>query len=87
MADFFISYTAADKDWAEWVAWVLDESGATTTLQAWDFGAVGIPAADAPAGKWRRRIAVLSPDYLKSKFGAAEWAAAFVDDPRARIGN
>ena len=83
MADFFISYTAADKDWAEWVAWVLDESGATTTLQAWDFGAGSNFALEMhrAAGEAQRTIAVLSPDYLKSKFGAAEWAAAFIDDP------
>jgi hypothetical protein len=42
--DFFISYTSADRAWAEW-------------------------------------IACLSPDYLKSQFGAPEWAAAFARDP------
>ena len=37
-ADFFISYTAADVRWAEWIAWVLEEKQkCTTTLQAWDF--------------------------------------------------
>jgi hypothetical protein len=29
----------------------------------------------------QRTIAVLSPDYLNSKFTAPEWAAAFVRDP------
>jgi len=24
MKDFFISYTAADRKWAEWIAWQLD---------------------------------------------------------------
>jgi TIR domain len=38
--DFFISYTAADRAWAEWVAWQLEAAGWTTVLQAWDF-AVG----------------------------------------------
>ncbi len=28
-----------------------------------------------------RTIAVLSPDYLQSKFTAPEWAAAFAQDP------
>src|SRR4051794_15625407 len=28
----------------------------------------------------RRTIAVLSPDYLKSRFGTAEWAARFAQD-------
>jgi tetratricopeptide (TPR) repeat protein len=39
MADlnFFISYTQADRAWAEWIAWVLEEAGYTTMIQAWDF--------------------------------------------------
>ena len=35
--DFFISYTAADRPWAEWIAWQLEVAGFTTLLQAWDF--------------------------------------------------
>jgi hypothetical protein len=25
--DFFISYTQADRAWAEWIAWALEEAG------------------------------------------------------------
>ena len=39
MKDFFISYTGADQQWAEWIAWQLDHAGYTTILQAWDFHA------------------------------------------------
>jgi TIR domain len=35
--DFFISYNGADKAWAEWIAWQLEEKGFSTILQAWDF--------------------------------------------------
>ena len=35
--DFFISYTGADKKWAEWIAWQLEEAQYSTVLQAWDF--------------------------------------------------
>jgi TIR domain len=35
--DFFVSYTAADQEWAEWIAWQLEEAGYRTVLQAWDF--------------------------------------------------
>jgi hypothetical protein len=35
--DYFISYTHADQRWAEWIAWLLEEAGYTTMLQAWDF--------------------------------------------------
>ena len=35
--DFFISYTAADRAWAEWIAWQLEDADYSTVLQAWDF--------------------------------------------------
>ncbi len=28
--DLFISYTSADDDWAEWIAWQLESAGYTT---------------------------------------------------------
>ena len=27
MKDFFISYNSADQQWAEWIAWQLEEAG------------------------------------------------------------
>jgi hypothetical protein len=30
MVDFFISYTQADRPWAEWIDWVLRSAGYTT---------------------------------------------------------
>ncbi len=38
--DFFISYTSADETWATWIAWVLEEAGYTTLVQAWGFSPV-----------------------------------------------
>jgi hypothetical protein len=32
--DFFISYTRTDREWAEWIAWQLEEAGYATVLQA-----------------------------------------------------
>jgi TIR domain len=32
--DFFVSYTQADRAWAEWLAWELEAAGYTTVLQA-----------------------------------------------------
>jgi len=29
MTDFFISYTGADRTWAEWIAWVLEAGGSS----------------------------------------------------------
>jgi hypothetical protein len=37
--DFLVSYTQADRAWAEWLAWELEAVGYTTVLQAWDMPA------------------------------------------------
>jgi TIR domain len=29
-ADFFVSYTSADRAWAEWIAWQLEAEGSQT---------------------------------------------------------
>jgi hypothetical protein len=81
--DYFISYTSADKAWAEWIGWVLEAGGASVRLQAWDFapGSNFVLEMQKAAAAARRTIAVLSPDYVKSQFAAPEWAAAFADDP------
>lgn len=86
MKDFFVSYTAADEHWAEWIAWTLEEANYTVVVQKWDFPAGSnfvLEMQRATSGA-SRTIAVLSPDYLKeSKFGSPEWAAAFARDPDA----
>jgi len=78
MTDFFISYTQADRGWAEWIAWVLEAAGFTAKIQAWDFGAGShfISEMHKAAAEAERTIAVLSPEYLSSHFGQMEWAAA-----------
>lgn len=83
MADYFISYTAADEKWAEWIAWTLEAHGRKTVLQKWDFAAGSnfVLEMQKAAATAKRTIAVLSPDYPASRFGAAEWAAAFSTDP------
>lgn len=35
-SDFWISYTNADRSWADWIAWVVEENGYTSRLQSWD---------------------------------------------------
>jgi hypothetical protein len=37
MKDFFISYNKADRSWAEWIAWQLEEAKYSVVVQAWDF--------------------------------------------------
>lgn len=84
MPHFFISYTVADEAWAEWTAWTLEEASFSVVLQKWDFAAGSnfVLEMQRAAAHAKRTIAILSPDYLKtSRFGAAEWAAAFATDP------
>lgn len=81
--DFFISYTAADQQWAEWVAWQLEAAHYRVLIQAWDF---------VPGSNWQvkmqegvtraiRTIALLSNSYLNSFYGQQEWQIAQAADP------
>ncbi|TCQ02106.1 TIR domain-containing protein [Rhizobium sp. PP-F2F-G36] len=83
MTDFFVSYTHADKQWAEWIAYVLEEEGYSTIIQAWDFrpGSNFVLEMQQAASAAKRTVMVLSPDYLNSKMAASEWASAFAQDP------
>ncbi len=86
MACYFISYNSADRGWAEWMAWQLEDSGHTVIIQAWDFVpgsnlALKMDEATANADKI---IAVLSPQYLQSIYTQPEWAAAFAGDPTGK---
>ena len=85
--DFFISYNKADRAWAEWLAWQLETEGYTTIIQAWDFrpGTNFVAKMQEAATTATRTIAVLSPDYLNdAPYSAAEWMAAFVQDPTGK---
>ena len=86
--DLFVSYTAANHAWAEWIAWQVEEENYTTLIQAWDFRAGSdfvVHIRDATS-RCHRTIAVLSANYLRSEFALAEWGAAFAADPSGRQG-
>lgn len=86
--DFFVSYTAADRPWAEWIAWVLEDAGYKTRIQAWDFkaGSNFVVEMHRAASEADRTLAVLSPDYEQSLFGMTEWTAALAQDPSGEKG-
>lgn len=86
--DFFVSYTGADRRWAEWIAWQLKAAGYLVTLQAWDFtpGRDFVHEMQRATTEAVRTIAVLSPAYLASRFGEAEWRVAFQEDPTGERG-
>src|SRR5450755_266965 len=68
LRDFFISYTGADCEWAEWIASTLEEAAYTTVLQAWDFG-VGahfVNEMHTAAQYTDRTIGVLSHVYIEA---------------------
>jgi hypothetical protein len=86
MKDFFISRNGADRAWAEWIAWTLEEAGYSVVLQDWDFlqGANFVLRMQEAATGTRKTIVVLSEAYLEAEFTQPEWAAAFAEDPRGK---
>ena len=88
MKDFFISYHEADRTWAEWIAWQLEEAGYTVVLASGDFAylahfalAMGQAAKEA-----NRTLVVLSPSYIASGAVAFDWNGAFRQDPTGEKG-
>ncbi|MCX6673443.1 MAG: FxSxx-COOH system tetratricopeptide repeat protein [Methanothrix sp.] len=83
MKDFFISYNKADRQWAEWIAWQLEEAGHSVVIQCWDFlpGCNFVLEMHEAAKAAERTIGVLSPNFLASMFAQQEFAAALVRDP------
>jgi hypothetical protein len=78
--DFFVSFNSADRAWATWIAWTLEENGYSVIFQDWDFRGNFVLEMDRAHRETRRTVAVLSPDYLTSRFAQPEWAARFAQD-------
>ena len=81
--NYFISYTAVDREYAEWIAWELERCGFTYILQTRDF----------PPGsrfmremrRWLERadqlIAVFSAAYFQSGYASLEMETMLAGDP------
>ncbi len=84
MKDFFVSFNSADRAWADWIAWTLEEAGYQVVYQPWDFRAGGnfVLEMQKAASETRKTVVVLTDNYLKADYTQPEWAAAFVQDPR-----
>jgi len=86
--DFLISYAGVNESWARWIAVEMERAGYRTASQvlvlrpSHDF----VHEMHARMASAARTIAVLSPAYLDSKFGEAEWRTAFADDPDGELG-
>jgi hypothetical protein len=85
-ADFFVSYTSADRAWAEWIAWQLEQAGYTAIVQAWDFepGDNFVDRMRDALDNADRTLALVSAAYLASPYCRDEWTGAFLHDPDGR---
>ncbi|MFI7704784.1 TIR domain-containing protein [Nonomuraea sp. NPDC049480] len=81
--DIFVSYSPADTAWATWIAWELEAAGHRTMIQAWDFvpGTNFIDFMDRGVSEAQLVVAVLSRNYLTSRYGRMEWQAALRANP------
>lgn len=82
-SSLFVSYAQVDAAWAQWIAHELEQIGYRTILQLWDFdpGSNFILEMDQATDSAERIVAVLSPEFLSSRYTRPEWAAAFARDP------
>jgi hypothetical protein len=85
-ADFFVSYTGADRAWAEWVAWQLEQARYSVIVQAWDFepGDNFVARMRDALEQADRTLALVSAAYLASPYCTDEWTGAFLHDPDGR---
>jgi hypothetical protein len=85
--DFFISYSSKDETWAWWVTEVVESAGYTTFLYSRDVrpGEDFVSKISQALGRSRRTIALLSEDYLGSRFSEAEWRHVFARDPTGEL--
>jgi hypothetical protein len=86
---FFVSYTGADRAWAEWIAWQLEATGYTVTIQVWDSrpGNDFVAWMDRSIRAAERIVVVLTPAYDQAtSFTVPELTAAIGRDPTGELG-
>src|SRR5690348_12191766 len=73
--DFFISYSSADRTWAEWIDWQLKTEGYSTILPDQGLGSGGsfTPEIENVFKVATQVIVVASPYYLNALYGQLEW--------------
>jgi TIR domain/Tetratricopeptide repeat len=83
-ADFFVSHAGADRAWAEWVAWQLEQAGYRVVLDVWDFptGANFVTEMNAALERCDKVVALCSAAYFdRSRYTTEEWSAAVLHVP------
>jgi hypothetical protein len=82
--DFFVSHAGADRAWAEWVAWQLNDVGYSVELDIWDWAAGQnfMTAISDALGRCERVVALFSAAYFdRSRYTTEEWSAAALHMP------
>jgi tetratricopeptide (TPR) repeat protein len=82
--DFFVSHAGADRAWAEWAAWQLEQAGYTVELDVWDWAAgQNFMAAMSDAlDRCDRVVALFSAAYFeRERYTTEEWSAAALHVP------
>src|SRR3954471_22327666 len=82
--DFFVSFNQADRGWATWIAWVLEENRHSVFFQDWDFRGSFIEQMHQASLRAGRTLVVLSNAYLHSEYARSEAWAALARDPVGR---
>jgi serine/threonine protein kinase len=85
--DFFIVYTKADRLWARWIAWELEEANYSVILPPWYIHAQSNFEMEMQkaAEKARRTILLLSPDNMKMLSGQSAYITALMEHDQSRL--
>ena len=78
MADYFISYTSSDRDWAQWIGKELEALAHTPHIHEWEIkGGEDIYAwMEARHDAADHVLCVVSDEYLKAPYSTLERNAA-----------
>jgi hypothetical protein len=81
--DFFISHATVDREWAEWIAFEIEDEGFRVVIDVWDWeaGANFIVEMDKATRTADKTLLVLTDDYLSGVYTQPEWAAVLASDP------
>ncbi|MER5956113.1 toll/interleukin-1 receptor domain-containing protein [Streptomyces sp. NPDC001939] len=73
----FVSYAGADRAWAEWVAWHLQDAGYDVELDLWHWGAGDNAVLRMSQAVERgRMVALFSQAYFETpRFTTEEWTS------------
>jgi hypothetical protein len=84
-ADLFVSYAGANRAWAEWVAWQLEQAGYQVIIKAWDFepGDNFVDRMRDALDRADQTLALISAAYLASPYCTDEWNGASCTTPTA----